>query len=494
MTQNIAIVGSGFLGLTLALRLAESGARVTVFESASEIGGLASAWQIGDVVWDKHYHVTLLSDAFTRRIVEEIGLGDEFKWVETKTGFYSGGKLFSMSNALEFLRFPPLGLISKFRLGATIFYASKVNDWKSLEKISVEDWLVKLSGKRTFEKMWKPLLQAKLGEAYRETSAAFIWATIQRLYAARKSGLKREMFGYVRGGYARVLERFGEALSEKGVEIRLNSRVEKIEKLRDGKTKIFTTENTESTEKKKMPLRELSVVTITDSFQTGNYIQNSVLSVPSVVESSFDSVILTCPASVAARICPQLSAAEKAKLENVKYQGIVCASVLMKNSLSDFYVTNITDETPFTGIIEMSALVDKSEFDGNALVYLPKYVAPDDELFEKTDAEIEEIFLNALEKMYPHFSRKDVLAFKVSRVRQVFPLPTLNYSENVPPVETSLENVFIVNSAQITNGTLNVNETVQLAENFFNENFKQDGQDRQDKKEKNNLVHPVYPV
>jgi protoporphyrinogen oxidase len=115
----------------------------------------------------------------------------------------------------------------------------------------------------------------------------------------------------------------------------------------------------------------------------------------------------------------------------------------------------------------MSALVDKKEFGGNALVYLPKYVAPDDELFEKTDAEIEEIFLNALEKMYPHFDRNDVLAFKISRVRQVFPLPTLSYSENVPSVKTSLENVFVVNSAQITNGTLNVNETVQLAERFI---------------------------
>ncbi|MCY7376963.1 MAG: FAD-dependent oxidoreductase, partial [Pyrinomonadaceae bacterium] len=77
MSQKVAIIGSGFLGLTLALRFAEAGKQVTVFESASEIGGLASAWQIRDVVWDKHYHVTLLSDAFTRKIVEEIGLGDE---------------------------------------------------------------------------------------------------------------------------------------------------------------------------------------------------------------------------------------------------------------------------------------------------------------------------------------------------------------------------------------------------------------------------------
>lgn len=439
LKPKIAIVGSGFLGLTLALRLVEAGNQVTVFESSAEIGGLASVWRLGDLVWDKHYHVTLLSDSFTRKVVSELGLENEFEWVETKTGFYTDGKLVSMSNTLEFLQFPPLDLISKFRLGGTIFYAARVKDWKALEKISVEDWLTKLSGKRTFEKMWKPLLKAKLGEAYKEISAAFIWATIQRMYAARNSGLKKEMFGYVRGGYATVLKRFAEVLQEKGAEIRLNA-------------KVLNAESAGNAEKIKIA-----------------FLENSADTANSAVET-FDKVILTCPSNIAAKICPQLTELEKAKLNNIKYQGIVCASVLMKNSLSDFYVTNITDETPFTGIIEMSALVDKKEFGGNALVYLPKYVAPDDELFDKSDEEIKEIFLSALEKMYNHFKREDVLQFKVSRIRQVFPLPTLNYSDNVPPVKTSLENVFIINSAQITNGTLNVNETIQLAEKFF-ENY-----------------------
>jgi len=483
MSKNIAIIGSGFLGLTLALRFAETGAKVTVFESASEIGGLASAWQIGDVVWDKHYHVTLLSDSFTRKIVGELDLANEFEWVETKTGFYTDGKLVSMSNSLEFLRFPPLDLISKFRLGATIFYASRVKNWKALEKISVEDWLTKLSGEKTFEKMWKPLLKAKLGEAYKETSAAFIWATIQRLYAARNSGLKREMFGYVRGGYARVLEKFGDVLRERGVEIRLNSQVSEIVKSGE-KVEIKFNAKTQKHE-----TAEVSAFQITNfklqnknQFESLNLKDQTNFEIDSLNSENgerqttngrdqFDQVILTVPSNVTAKILLQLSETEKVKLENIKYQGIVCASVLLKKSLSDFYVTNITDDVPFTGIIEMSALVDKTEFGGNALVYLPKYVAPDDELFEKSDAEIEEIFVSALEKMYPHFSRADVLAFKISRVRQVFPIPTLNYSENLPSVKTSLENIFVVNSAHIVNGTLNVNETIQLAEKFFATEF-----------------------
>ena len=135
---------------------------------------------------------------------------------------------------------------------------------------------------------------------------------------------------------------------------------------------------------------------------------------------------------------------------------------------------------PFTGVIEMSALVDKKEFGRNALIYLPKYVAPDDQLFEKSDDDIQSLFFNGLEKMYPHFSRNDVLAFKVSRVRNVFPLPTLDYSRNLPSMKTSIDGLYVVNSSHIVNGTLNVNETVQLAENCFIELWPRKAQKSQD--------------
>jgi hypothetical protein len=49
-------------------------------------------------------------------------------------------------------------------------------------------------------------------------------------------------------------------------------------------------------------------------------------------------------------------------------------------------------------------------------------------------------------------------------VRHVFALSTLNYSRRVPRVETSIPGLLLVNSSQIVNGTLNVNETVRLAE------------------------------
>jgi protoporphyrinogen oxidase len=425
-SQSWGIVGGGVLGMTLALRLAQRGQQVTLFEGAQQLGGLASAWRLGDVVWDRHYHVTLLSDSVLRDLLKELGLEADMQWVQTKTGFYTGGKLYSMSNSVEFLKFPPLNLMDKFRLAGTIVYASRVKDWRRLENIKVVDWLTRLSGRRTTEKIWLPLLRAKLGQNYEKTSAAFIWSTIARMYAARRSGLKKEMFGYVPGGYARVLDRLADHLAQAGVVIKTGHRATRVT-ANDGHS-------------------------VDVSFENGqNY--------------RFDHVVLTVPSPVIAHLCPQLTAAEQKKSRNIEYQGIICASVLLKKPLAEFYVTNITDTwVPFTAVIEMSTLVDRKHFNGNALVYLPKYVPWDDPAFNLSDEELRSSFIAALARMYPHFVADDVLSFQVSRVRHVFAISTLGYSENVPKVNTSQPGIHIVNSAQILNGTLNVNETLQLVD------------------------------
>jgi protoporphyrinogen oxidase len=422
--EKWAVVGGGILGMTMALRLRQQGKFVTLFEADDHLGGLADAWEFGGVEWDRHYHVTLLSDGHLRNLLRELDLDDDMNWVETKTGFYTDGKWYSMSNSVEFLKFPPLSLIDKFRLGATIFYASKIKNPQRLEKVPVTDWLTKLSGKRVFEKIWLPLLKAKLGENYRKASASFIWAIIARMYAARHSGLKKEMFGYLEGGYARFLKNFTDKLIELGVEVRTSTPIESIRN--EGAMRVR---------------------------------------LPGGVFEDFDQVAVTVPSSLATKLCPDLSDEEQTRHANIEYQGIICASVLLNKPLKGYYVTNITDDwVPFTAIIEMSTLVDPKNFGGKYLAYLPKYVTPDDPMFEMSDAEIESVFVAGLRRMVPEIGADDILAFRLSRVRNVLALATLGYSENLPPMSTSVAGLHIVNSAHINNGTLNVNECVQLAE------------------------------
>jgi len=89
---------------------------------------------------------------------------------------------------------------------------------------------------------------------------------------------------------------------------------------------------------------------------------------------------------------------------------------------------------------------------------------PDDPLFKASDKEIEDLFLGALLKMYPFLSISDVKYVGVARARNVFALSSIGYSKNLPDVKTSIPGVYILNAAHITNGTLNVNETIQIAE------------------------------
>ncbi|RPI44360.1 MAG: NAD(P)/FAD-dependent oxidoreductase [Betaproteobacteria bacterium] len=421
------IIGGGMLGMTLAHRLARQGKRVTLLEAAGQLGGLASAWSVGDLVWDRHYHVTLLSDAHLRKLLAELDLERDIEWTETCTGVFARGRLHSVSNTLELLRFPVLGWLDVLRLGATILWASRLKNWRRLEDITVAEWLTRWSGRGTFERFWLPLLRSKLGEAYTDTSAAFIWATIQRLYAARRSGMKKEMFGTVRGGYARVLERFAASLAADGVRLRLNAPVRRVAAAAAGGGVQVTCEDGGS--------------------------------------EAFDHVVVTAAAPIAARLCAGLSGDEMQRLAGVRYLGIVCASVLLRQPLAGYYVTNLLDPgLPFTGVIEMSALVRSGHFGGRGLVYLPRYLAPEDPFFDMPDTAVEALFLEGLMRVYPAVRREDVLAFRISRVRHVMPLPTLGYSQRVPPTDTSVPGLHLVNSAHILNGTLNVNETVLLAE------------------------------
>ena len=425
--RRVAVVGGGMLGLTIGLRLAEHGHQATVIESAPAFGGLAGSSGIGDYTWDRFYHVILLSDTRLRALVDELGLSDQLRWNTTRTGFYIDDQLLSLSTSLDFLRFPPISMIDKFRLGLTILYASRLRDWRRLEQQTAIAWLDRWCGRRTVDRLWRPLLQAKLGENHTQASAAFIWAIIARMYAARRTGNKQELFGYVDGGYETILNRLVERARASGVSMETSAPVRRVDQPNTGAVMV---------ERDGQP------------------------------PAAFDAVVMTVPCNHVASLCPGLTVAEKARLQSVTYQGIVCASLLCRQPLSSYYITNIADAwPPFTAVIEMTALVDRARFGDQSLIYLPRYLGQDDPFWQRTDAEIEAEFLPALLRMHPGLRRDDLTAFQVARARQVLALSTLNYStEAMPPVITSRPGIFVANSAQIPNGTLNVNETLGVVE------------------------------
>lgn len=446
------------MGLVAALRLATRGEKVTILEATPQIGGLTATWQLqlpdrpeAKVEWDKFYHVVLLSDSKIRSVLADLGLDEQIQWVQTKTGFYSGNQLYSLSSSLDFLRFPPINLYQKLRLGSTIFLGSKIRNWKSMEKLLVEDWLKRWSGKSTFEKVWLPLLRAKLGDAYQRTSAAFIWAYIERMYKARRSGMKRELFGYLPGGYKKITEKLIERLKSMGVDICCSTRVHHI--VRENAV------GTDCVESKSRGSPSSVMISVSESNSKSPNQEKDL---------TFDRVLLTVPYPIVSSACDSLTSDEHKRLNDTEYLGVVCTSLLMKKPLTGYYVTNIIDTwVPLTGIIEMGAIVPQEMLDGNYLVYLPQYMLSTDTRMNEADETIHERCLHTLEKMYPHFKRSDVNTIQTARAKYVMAIPKLNHSDNRPDALLSIPGVYLLNSARIVKGTLNVNETLELLEEDF---------------------------
>lgn len=422
--EHFAIAGAGALGLTLALRLRQKGYKVTLIETAPSIGGQLATWQLGDIVWDRHYHVIAPGDSRLRALLEELGIAHTLQMRPTRTGFFGGGRLYSLSSALEFLRFPLISLPQKFRLGLTILRAASLRNLAPYETQTSLQWLMRWSGPAVVDKLWSPLLQSKFGVEYQQLSAAFIIRTIQRMFGARQGG-GQEQFGYVQGGYETILRAWQHKLEALGVDIRLATPVQAIHQQGDA----------------------------------------FVISTPQG-DIHADKVIATLAPPLLATLCPQLSAEEKRRFQ-LPYLGIVCASLLTEKPLSDYYITNILDRwVPFTGIIEMSALVDKSEFGGHSLIYLPRYLPSDaPELAAPADDDtLRTACLDMLEKMYPHFNRAQLRAFQVSRLRYVLPLPTAQLQRQPLPAATSVPGLYSLSTAQITEGVLTVDKMMTLAE------------------------------
>lgn len=425
--MKIGIIGGGFMGLTLAQKLAGPGRDIEVFERASQLGGLATYHDFGDFYWDRFYHVILPSDNDLLEVLHAVGLEDDIRWDRTYTGYYVNQKFYSVSNSKEFLLFPPLSMISKARLAWTILRGSRIDDWKGMEKITIEEWLVKVGGRQTFEKFWKPLLLAKLGENYKRVSAVFIWTYIKRLFEARDSSAKQEHMGYVAGGYKQVFDTMEHWLASNGARVHNDATVERIAPDPAGGMQVTV----------------------------------------NGVSQHFDKVVFTSPVNVMEQVCDSSLINVSGDSRAVEYLGVVCMVLLTKRNITPYYVCNLADErVPFTGVIGMNTLVKPEYTGGHHMTYFPKYVLSTDPILRKSDEELKTWFLDGVRTMYPDLKDEEIEGVHMNRAFKVQPLQVLNYSEIVPQAETAHPDFFILNTSQFVNDTLNNNSVARHVKRF----------------------------
>ena len=226
--MHVGIVGGGITGLTTAYYLLKAGHRATVFEASPSVGGLASSVRVQGVWIDKFYHCILPMDTALLSLVEELGMGGDVYWRETEMGFMYRERVYSLTTPSDLLRFSPLSVIDRLRLGLTGLYARRLRSWEALERVTAKDWLTRLCGERAFNTIWKPLLVFKFGDRYAEAPATYLWGRVRRQATTRRGRSTRETLAYVRGGFKAIFERLAGEVERLGGVIHTNTKVDRI--------------------------------------------------------------------------------------------------------------------------------------------------------------------------------------------------------------------------------------------------------------------------
>jgi protoporphyrinogen oxidase len=411
-------VGGGIMGITLGYLLTRQGLQVDIYEASPELGGLAGPRELPDgTLVDRFYHAILSSDQFLHDLCAELDLLDQMRFHETKMGFYHNAAVYPMNSVVDFVRFPPLTWIDRFRLGMTILAAQRVRDWQQLESVSIRDWLVRWGGENAYENLWRPMLRAKFDGGFDQVPATWIWSRLVRMKSTRQGATQKEQAGHLVGGYITLLDEMAQAIRVAGGMIRVNT-----------------------------PVQEIAVE---DDQVTGLRVAGELL--------PYATVVCTLQAPLFSRLIPGADAAYRAKLTNQEYLGVLCPLMVLDRPLTGYWTLNITDDSiPFTGIIETTSYIDPAYVGGHHLVYLPKYTLPGSVWQTKTDAEVEAIWLDNLARMFPDFDRRAVRYFLVHRERYVEPLHRIGEYDAIPTVTTPVHNLYLATTAQIypalTNG------------------------------------------
>lgn len=436
------VVGGGFTGLVAAHELAKQGRAPLLLEADKDLGGLAQSFSLHGVQLEKFYHHWFTGDTHALDLVRELGLGPKIVERATRTGIMVKGGLHRLSTPLDLLRFTPLSLPDRIRLGLLMPRAKLIKDWKALESITARDWLIGMCGQRVYDTVWAPLLKGKFGPYADEIAAVWIWNKIELRGGSRgKRGEERLLT--LEGGFATLVERLAQAITEKGGRIETNCPVRVVRTTGAGP----------------------------DSPGRVTGVETDQGFVPA------DKVLLTTPLPVAANLLEDACQAwgDKgreylASLRRIRYLGNICLVLVMDRPLSDHYWINVADpDFPFVGIIEHTNFVSPDNFDGKHIVYLTKYLPEDDPLYSMDERELLEYSLPFLKRLFPDFTPRQVLGQKLFRARYSQHVVEKDYSIIIPSQGTPIHGLYLCSMAQIHPQDRGTNHAVQEGMRVVNE-------------------------
>ncbi|MHB0987569.1 MAG: NAD(P)/FAD-dependent oxidoreductase [Bellilinea sp.] len=418
--MNIAIIGAGIGGMAAAHDFVNAGHKVTIFESAAAVGGLAAGFK--DENWDwsvEHfYHHWFQKDHDILGLIRELGMQDKVVFPQPKTVVYHKGDFYPLDSPKAALTFPGFNLLDMARFGFVTVYLRYLAAWKPLEKVTAHEWMRKFYGEKLYRLNFQPLLEGKFGPYYKEVNMAWFWAR----FKARSTRL-----GTFHGGFQAFSDAFADHLRQRGVDIRLSTPVERIEPIAGGRLRLVQ---------------------------------------PGGQSEEFDRCLVTVGPGLMARLTPDLPQDYLQGLLSLKSLGAVVMVLALKHQFSPqgYYWYNLPKSAgfPFLALVEHTNFVSSEHYGGDHIVYIGDYLETDHEYFKLTKEELLKRFLPVLTRFNPNFSPDWVRKTWLFRAAYAQPVPLVNHSRNIPAIRTPLPGLFFASMSQVYPWDRGTNFAVQI--------------------------------
>ncbi len=413
--METTILGAGPLGLTLALRLALQGDRVTVIERAAQPGGLAAGFPLGDVTLEKFYHHLFRSDHAIIELLNEIGLGDDLFWETPDTSVLVGGKPYTLNSAGSVLRFSPLLPWERLRMGAAIAYLKLQSNYQKLQDKNAADWMRPWMGHAAYDKVGGPQLAGKFGDYAQDISMAWMWARIHS---------RTTQLGYLHGGFQRFYDRLAELVGVLGGELHFSTTATSIRDRRGGRVRVGTSH--------------------------GDIIA--------------DRVVSTLPTRVTMKLLPTLPSFQRRYDVGAALSAHCLILSLDRHLMERVYWLSICDPGyPFLAVVEHTNFIPPQDYDGRHLVYFGNYLPMDHPLFKLPKEAVLEEFLPHIKRINPDFAPEWVRESWMFAAPFAQPVVTPDYHRHIPPHVTPLRNVYLANMFQVYPQDRGQNYAVDMA-------------------------------
>jgi protoporphyrinogen oxidase len=415
---DIGIVGAGVTGLTAAYDLLKAGHDVTVYEARPYVGGLAAGFRADHWDWylERFYHHIFASDRDIIEFAEELNLEDLLFFKRPVTSIYYQGKIYPLDSPMRVLQFQPLPFVDRLRFGVVAAFLRYNPRWHPFERTTAHRWLSAALGKRAYEVLWQPLLEGKFGDYYKEVNLAWFWARLAK---------RTPKLGYFKGGFQAFLDGVADKVRELGGTIRLETHVRGIHPESDGRIRC--------------------------ELRAGDRLHERVLA--------------TCSPHMLKARTPKLPDAYTAKLDELVSTGAVVMVLTLKHAVTDtHYWINIPKREgfPFLAFVEHTNYVDRAHYGGDTIVYCGDYLPSDHPYFEMSEEEMLERFIPGIQRINPAFDRDWIRGYWKFTEIYAQPVPFVNHSENIPPMRTPIDNLYMANMSQVYPWDRGTNYAVEI--------------------------------